>query len=103
MEIPITEIEHLAKLAKLMLLEKEKKQFSSDVSQIVDYFDQLNEIEPSKFSTPAVTVEAQWSDKKNGQALRSDKPTNIFDTEKTLAETPDLDRGQIKVKAVFDR
>ncbi|MFA6536871.1 MAG: aspartyl/glutamyl-tRNA amidotransferase subunit C [Patescibacteria group bacterium] len=110
MKIDIQQIEHLAKLAKISLTEAEKNRFAKDVTSIIDYFDQLNEINSSKFvipTEPALSeverVEGSQILNKVGEPFHSDEPKNLFSTDKTLAEAPELEANQIKVKAVFDR
>ncbi len=39
------QIEHIAKLARIELREKEKEKFSNELSSILDYINKLNEID----------------------------------------------------------
>lgn len=41
-------IEHIAKLARIELTEKEKERFSNELSAILDYVDKLNQIDTSE-------------------------------------------------------
>ncbi|MFZ5905855.1 MAG: Asp-tRNA(Asn)/Glu-tRNA(Gln) amidotransferase subunit GatC [Nitrospirota bacterium] len=47
MKISREEIEHIAVLARLSLSEEEREMFGSQLSSILDYMDQLNELETS--------------------------------------------------------
>jgi aspartyl-tRNA(Asn)/glutamyl-tRNA(Gln) amidotransferase subunit C len=93
--ITIAEIEHLAKLAKLEVSEAEKKMYSEQLSAIVSYFAQLEQVNTSavpvtNHSTGLTTV------------TRTDEPRGMFDAEKVLAAAPEVDRQHIKVNAVFE-
>ena len=55
------QVEHVAKLARLSLTEEEKELYSKQLSRILDYIDQLNEvntsgIEPMTQPIPTVNV-----------------------------------------------
>jgi len=39
------QIEHIAKLARMELTDKEKEKFSTELSSILDYIDKLNQVE----------------------------------------------------------
>ena len=41
-------VEHIAKLARIELTEKEKGKFSKELSSILDYVEQLNKVDTSK-------------------------------------------------------
>ncbi len=94
MKIDKDQIEHLAGLANLMLSEKEKERFAQDISSIIGYVDQLTELTVS---------EKEIFLEKDGQLFRDDESVNIFSREKCLAEAPEIEKDQFKVKAVFDR
>jgi aspartyl-tRNA(Asn)/glutamyl-tRNA(Gln) amidotransferase subunit C len=42
------QVEHMAKLARMELTEKEKEKFTKELSSILDYFKQLNKVDTSK-------------------------------------------------------
>ena len=55
------QVEHVAKLARLSLTEEEKELYSKQLSKILDYIDQLNEVktegvEPMTQPIPTVNV-----------------------------------------------
>ncbi len=90
------EVEHIAKLARLGLSEKEIEVFQGELSSILDYISQLQEadisnIEPISNITGAKNV------------FRKDeaKKIEIESVKKIMDEVPDLQGGYIKVKAVF--
>jgi aspartyl-tRNA(Asn)/glutamyl-tRNA(Gln) amidotransferase subunit C len=94
MLIDITHIEHLARLARLDISEDEKKKYSGQISAILDYFSQLNELD-----TDGVEPLAHVFDLKN--VTRPDKEVSVFSADKTLAEAPELEKRQIKVPTVL--
>lgn len=90
------EVEHIAKLARLGLSEKEIEVFQGELSSILDYVSQLQEadisnVEPISNITGAKNV------------FRKDeaKKIEIESVKKIMGEAPDLQGGYIKVKAVF--
>lgn len=50
------EIEHLAKLAKLELIQKEKEKLAHDLSSILDYVQKLNEVDTTKVEPTAYAL-----------------------------------------------
>jgi aspartyl-tRNA(Asn)/glutamyl-tRNA(Gln) amidotransferase subunit C len=89
-------IEHLAVLAKMDLSEEEKEKYAGQFGDIIEFVEQLNELE-----TRDVEPMFQVIDQKN--VVRPDEEKLLFSADRTLAEAPELDKNQIKVKAVFDR
>ena len=96
MSISEEHVEHLAKLAHIGLAEDEKKKYSEQISLILDYFKKLEELD-----TKGVEPLAHVFDLKN--VTRDDKVKQIFSQEKVLAEAPELEKKQVKVKAVLGR
>lgn len=87
-------IEHLAKLARLGITEAEKKKYAKQISSILDYFEQLKEID-----TKNVAPMAHVFGLKN--VTQEDKVKQYFSQEKVLAEAPEIEKKQIKVKKVL--
>ena len=87
-------IEHLAKLARLGITEAEKKKYAKQISSILDYFEQLKEID-----TKNVAPMAHVFGLKN--VVQEDKVKHPFSQAKVLAEAPELEKKQIKVKKVL--
>ena len=42
------QVEHIAKLARIELTEKEEGKFTKELSSILDYFDKLNKVDTEK-------------------------------------------------------
>ena len=87
-------IEHLAKLARLGITEAEKKKYAKQISSILDYFEQLKEID-----TKNVAPMAHVFGLKN--VVQEDKVKQTFSQEKVLSEAPEIEKKQIKVKKVL--
>ncbi|MFH0779755.1 MAG: Asp-tRNA(Asn)/Glu-tRNA(Gln) amidotransferase subunit GatC [Parcubacteria group bacterium] len=94
MAIPQEQIEHLARLARLEITAEEKKKYSKQISLILDYFKKLRELKTDNVEPLTHVV-----DLKN--VTREDKAKKIFSADKALAEAPELEKRQIKVKNVF--
>ncbi|MBU1131795.1 Asp-tRNA(Asn)/Glu-tRNA(Gln) amidotransferase subunit GatC [Patescibacteria group bacterium] len=95
MPISKKHIEHLAELARLDITEEEKEKYAEQISSILEYFEQLNEMD-----TMNVEPLAQVNESFN--SLRSDEVLLPFSAEKTLAAAPQSEKNQIKVNAVFE-
>lgn len=87
-------IDHLANLARLGVSDEEAKKYAKQISSILDYFEQLNELDTRK-TAPL----AQVFDLLN--VTREDKVKMHFSQEKVLAEAPEIEKKQIKVKKVL--
>ena len=96
MTITKEHIEHLANLARLDISEAEKEKYAEQISAILDYFEQLKELD-----TTGVEPLAQVFDLKN--VKRADVAARLYSPDKVLAEAPELEKRQIKVKGVFIR
>lgn len=94
--ISIKDVEHIAKLSRLDLSEPEKKKFSKELSSILDYIKQLEEvntenIEPTAQVTGLVNVTREDEVKNCKRQKR----------EEILEQAPMRDGDFIKVKSVF--
>lgn len=89
------DVEHIAKLSRLELTNAEKEKFADQLSNVLNYFDQLNEVdtanvEPTAQVTGLVNVMAE--DKTKESAV------NHKDIEKNA---PSFEEGSYKVPGVF--
>ncbi|MEK7537244.1 MAG: Asp-tRNA(Asn)/Glu-tRNA(Gln) amidotransferase subunit GatC [Patescibacteria group bacterium] len=93
------EIEHIAKLARLGLSEKEKEKLSQELSGILDYMKKLNEID-----TKNVEPTAQVSGLLN--IFRSDGSPQKIDVErikKIISQAPEREDNFVKTKPILGR
>jgi len=97
MKLTKEEVEKIALLARLGLTEEEKEKFSSQLSLILDYVEQLKEVD-----TDNVSPTAQVTGLEN--VSRSDviETCDLETRDKLIKSAPVSERGLIKVKGVFE-
>ncbi len=97
MKLKREQIDHIAKLARLELTEEELKKYGSQLSDILNYIDQLKEVD-----TTDIEPTAQVTGLEN--ALREDakEDWDKTESEEALRQAPELENGQIKVKRVLE-
>lgn len=89
------QVKHIAKLARLGLNEKEIKKFSSQLTDILEYMEILNELD-----TKNVEPTSQVTGLKN--VTREDEAKEWIKSEEMLTATPlAIQNNQIKVKSVI--
>jgi len=94
MKITRAEVEHIATLARLELTEAEIEQLQSDLSQILEYVDQLNELDTTHV-IPTAQVVAQED------VLREDVTRPSMPSEEVLSNAPQAEEGYFRVHAVL--
>ena len=87
------QVEHVAKLARLELTEEEKELYTKQLSQILDYIDQLNEVntkgvEPMHQPIPTVNV------------MREDIVKAKFDQSEIFKNAPQEEYGFFRVPKI---
>ena len=97
MQLTKQEIEHIAKLARLELTEDEIKLYGSQLTGILNFIDQLQEV-----NTDNVEQTAQVTGLNN--VFREDEIVdwNQAEVEASLKQAPGLEKGQIKVKRILE-
>lgn len=94
------DIAKLAELARLELTEDEQTQLTTELSSIVAYVDQLNQVDVGKLE-PTSQVTGLMN------VLRPDEPKSHTEQELLdrrehfLAAAPETERGHVKVPGVF--
>jgi len=91
------DIEHVAKLARLGLSEKEKDRFQKDLSSILDFIEKMKEVDVD--DTPST---AQVTGLVNASRQDEIDSINPEGRKRLLANAPETRDGYIKVKAVFE-
>ena len=94
MAITKKHIEHLANLARLDVNEKEKGMFAEQISSVLDYFEQLKELDTKNVEPLSHVFDLR-------DIVREDEISQPVSIDNALAEAPELENRQIKVKAVF--
>ena len=89
------EVEHIAQLARLGLTDAEKETFRAQLSTILDYAARLNEldtrgVEPTTSALPLENV------------TRTDRVTPGLPTREALANAPDVEADQFRVRAILE-
>jgi aspartyl-tRNA(Asn)/glutamyl-tRNA(Gln) amidotransferase subunit C len=90
------EVEHIAELARLELGEREIEGLQNDLSRILEYVEQLNELDTTDVP-PTSHVTAQ------GDVLREDLPRPSLPVEKVLANAPRAEEGYFRVQPVLPK
>jgi aspartyl-tRNA(Asn)/glutamyl-tRNA(Gln) amidotransferase subunit C len=88
------EVKHIAGLARIGVTEKDIEKFSKDLSVILDWMKQLEEID-----IEGIQPTAHVSGVKN--IAREDRIQEFFDTEKIIKLFPEEKDGYDKVKSVL--
>lgn len=94
MKISRSEVEHIADLARLELSEGEIKQLETDLSQILEYVEQLNELDTTDVLPTAHVVV-------KGDVLREDESRPSLPSEDILSNAPRTQDGFFRVHAIF--
>lgn len=89
------DIEKLAALARVGLTEEEKESLSAEMTAILDYVKQLDEVDVSNTEATSQVANLVNISRKD-EVIRSE-----ISTEELLSNTPEVDNGFIKVKSVL--
>jgi aspartyl-tRNA(Asn)/glutamyl-tRNA(Gln) amidotransferase subunit C len=95
MKIEIATIEKIAHLARLELTEQEKSQMAGDFEQILDWMNQLNEVDTSN-TEPLIHINPTEN------VFREDVESNELSTERALFNAPLKDENYFKVPKVME-
>ena len=90
------DVQHIAKLARLGLTEKELGKFQKELSAILNYIEKLKEVDISKTEPTSHSIEVK-------NVTRSDEEKEKLKTkkEKLLELAPETKDGYLKVKSIF--
>lgn len=95
MKITHEEVKHIAKLAKLSLKAEEVEKYASDLGQIAEFVEKLNEVDITGVNPTAHAV-----DKKN--VFRKDELKDSYVREDILKNAPSKEAGCISVPKVVE-
>ncbi|MFB6351549.1 MAG: Asp-tRNA(Asn)/Glu-tRNA(Gln) amidotransferase subunit GatC [Bradymonadaceae bacterium] len=95
MTIEADDVRHIAKLARIELEDDEIEQFQSELADIIEYVDKLEELETEDVepTTHAILDE---------MVGREDETVEGLPREDVLKNAPDEDEGQFRVPKVVD-
>ena len=94
MAISLDEVNRIAKLARLSFTDDEKQKLQHELSDILEYVDQLKQIEGR--------IPADVSDPDAENLMRNDVVEATVDPEEFLKQAPDRQGNFIKVKSVLE-
>lgn len=95
MKLSISDVEYVAKLARLEVTDTEKEKFTAQLNDILLYIDKLNELE-TRGVTPMTHAIAVTN------AFREDKVRESLGTERAIANAPDARGEFFRVPKVID-
>lgn len=87
------EVEHVARLARLYFEEDELEHLQSELSQIIDYVQQISELDLSGLEPTSHAVALK-------NVLRPDMPVAGLGSEEAMSNGPDVERGQFAVPRI---
>lgn len=88
------QIKHVAKLAKLELADNEVEKFQKQLSEVLDYFNILNEVD-----TERIEPTSQVTGLEN--VMREDKPVDSLSQEESLSGTNKTEKKMFKVEKII--
>ena len=93
------QVEHIAKLARIELTEKEKEKFTKDLSSILNYVEKLNKIDTSNVKQLAQVIELDSATRED-ERKKDDK--QLATRDKLLRETPKRKGYYVKVPKILE-
>jgi aspartyl-tRNA(Asn)/glutamyl-tRNA(Gln) amidotransferase subunit C len=88
-------VRDIAELARLELTEEEITLYASQLSQVFDYFQRLQELDTSHIAPTASVLPLK-------NVLRPDRSAAALSPEQVIANAPDAQDNQFRVSAVLD-
>ncbi|HWI51980.1 MAG TPA: Asp-tRNA(Asn)/Glu-tRNA(Gln) amidotransferase subunit GatC [Symbiobacteriaceae bacterium] len=95
MALTRSQVEHVARLARLALTEAEKEMYLTQLSRILDHVESMNRLDTSHVPPTYQAVALQ-------NVLRGDEPHQSLDREKLLSQAPDHEAGCFKVPKITE-
>ncbi|OGL89318.1 hypothetical protein A3H75_02515 [Candidatus Uhrbacteria bacterium RIFCSPLOWO2_02_FULL_51_9] len=97
MKLTREEVEHLGRLARLALTEEEKAQYAAELSAILEFVEQLQEVDTTDVEPTAQVTGLE-------DVYRDDVvvPQSAEVMQKIVEQFPDRDGNLLKVPGVFD-
>ncbi len=86
-------VQHIAKLARLGLTEKEIEKFQKELSSILDYIEKLKEVDISKTEPTSHSLLVE-------NVMRSDEEIKRGLEKKLMELAPETKEGYLKVKSI---
>ena len=95
--MPLTpeEVRYNARLARVGLSDDEVSRFQNQLSQILDYFERLQEVDTENVPPTAHTLAMH-------NVMRDDEPHPSIDKEEVLANAPQREDDLFRVRAILE-
>jgi len=97
LRIDRSQVNYIADLAHLVFTEEEKQQFIGQLNSILDYVEQLNELDTSGIEPTAQVVHTS----EQNYSWRADQCRPTFTQEQSLTNGPETGSGHFKVPKVI--
>ena len=96
------EVQHIAKLARLYLKQKEIQKMGKELSLILDYFNLLKDVNVNNVeaSSGLIDIQKNLSIK---EATREDFVIEGDNRKEIMELIPEKENGFVKVKSIFDK
>ena len=94
MALSTPDVEHIAELAKLALTPDEVEHYRQQLSDILEHFETLKQVDTSTVPPTASVLPLRT-------VMREDAVRSSLSTEDALANAPDQADGYFRVRAVF--
>lgn len=95
MKLTKDEVKHVAKLANLPLTDEEEEKYSEQLSKILDYFEQLNNVDTSN-------IEPTFNVSGGSNIMAEDEVSTNLSQEEALQNAPQKKNGFFVTKGIFD-
>jgi aspartyl-tRNA(Asn)/glutamyl-tRNA(Gln) amidotransferase subunit C len=95
MKLSIEQVRHIAELAKLGLTPEEIERYRGQLSAILDYADALQQLDVADVEPMSHAIALT-------NVMRADAPADSYSREEILANAPDEQDGQIRVRAILE-
>lgn len=95
MALTRSQVEHVAKLARLRLTEEEVQAFTQQIGRILEHVEQLDQVQTDDVPPTYLAVSLQ-------NVLREDKSHQSLDRAKVLSQAPASEEGCFKVPKITE-
>jgi aspartyl-tRNA(Asn)/glutamyl-tRNA(Gln) amidotransferase subunit C len=92
--LTVSDVEHIAELAKLGLTEEEKQVFCEQLSAILEHFAKLQAVDTSAIPPTATVLPLR-------SVMRQDEVRPSLSPEEFLSNAPDREGDSVRVRAVL--
>jgi len=103
MSLTLSEVEHIAELARLELTDEEKERFRRQLSEILDYAARLQSIDTSQTLPSAARPATARSAVAPHSVLRPDVPAPSLKLKEVLDNAPQAEDDQFRVPPVLEQ